>query len=383
MTTPEPADTPAEAVSSPTETATVPPADGAKPRPRRFDPRDRRTLTAVALLLVLLLAPLLRFALFLSLPAGTGKNVRVLDFEKGYTPRRIADELERAGIISSARLFVIFTRLSGDAGRLKAGEYQLSDAMRPSEILRKMVNGEVYAERFAVPEGYSIYQVAELLEERRIFRRDAFLRAAGDPKLLAELGIDGKSVEGYLFPSTYNVTKKMDEAALIRTMVAHGDKVYAERFAAEARRLGVSRREITILASLIEKEAVSPAERPLISSVFHNRLRKGMRLQSDPTALYGIRAFGGNVTKRDIERATPYNTYIISGLPPGPIGNPSEGAMEAALHPAQTPYLYFVAKGDGTHLFSTTLDEHNAAVRTYLRGGAELRTEHPSITGSR
>ncbi|WP_298438511.1 endolytic transglycosylase MltG [Geobacter sp.] len=335
------------------------------------------------LLLVLLLAPILRFALFLTLPAGNGTNVRIIDLEKGYTPRRIADELERAGIVSSSRLFVIYTRLSGNAGRLQAGEYRFSDAMRPAEILRRMVSGEVYAQRFTVPEGYSIYQVAELLGERRIFDRDAFLRAATDPRLLASLDIDGTSVEGYLFPSTYNVTKKMDEAALIRTMVAHGDKVYAERFAAEARRLGISRRQITILASLIEKEAVSPAERPLISSVFHNRLRKGMRLQSDPTAVYGIRAFGGNVTKQDIERATPYNTYLISGLPPGPIGNPSEGAIEAALHPAQTAYLYFVAKGDGTHHFSATLDEHNAAVRTYLRGEAELRTERPSLTGSR
>ncbi|AJE04945.1 aminodeoxychorismate lyase [Geobacter pickeringii] len=349
--------------------------------------RDRRTRAALALLLILLLTPFIRYAWFLLLPSGSGKTVRIIDFEKGDTPRRIADELERSGVISSARLFVIYTRLSDAAGRLQAGEYQFTDAMRPSEILRKMVNGEVYAERFAVPEGYSIYQVAELLEERRIFRRDAFLKAAGDPKLLTELGIDGTSVEGYLSPSTYNVTKKMDEAALIRAMVAHADKIYAERFAAEARRLGISRREVVTLASLIEKEAISAAERPLISSVFHNRLGKGMRLQSDPTAIYGIRAFGGNVSKRDIERATPYNTYRIPGLPPGPIGNPSDAAIDAALHPAQTGYLYFVARKDGTHHFSATLAEHNAAVRTYLRGAAapttELRTEHPSITGRR
>lgn len=376
-----------EAVSADETTAAPSAAASAPPLPPRFSLRDRRTQVAIVLLLILMLAPVIRYALFLSLPAGGGKTVRILDFEKGYTPRRIADELERVGVISSARLFVIYARLSGDAGRLQAGEYQFSDGMRPAEILRRMVNGEVYAERFAVPEGYSIYQVAELLEERRIFHRDDFLKAAGDPKLLAELGIDGKSVEGYLFPSTYNVTKKMDEAALIRAMVAQADKIYAGRFAAEAHRLGISRRELVTIASLIEKEAVSPAERPLISSVFHNRLRKGMRLQSDPTAIYGIRAFGGNVSKRDIERTTPYNTYLIPGLPPGPIGNPSDGAIDAALHPAQTGYLYFVARKDGTHHFSATLAEHNAAVRTYLKGAAaptaELRAEHPAITGRR
>jgi UPF0755 protein len=131
--------------------------------------------------------------------------------------------------------------------------------------------------------------------------------------------------------------------------------------------MGITRSQAVILASIIEKEAVVASERPLISSVFHNRLAKGMRLQSDPTAVYGIRAFAGTVTKQDIERLTPYNTYLITGLPPGPIGNPSKGAIEAALNPARTSYLYFVSKKDGTHHFSATLDEHNAAVYTYLK----------------
>lgn len=355
--------------------------------PRRFSLRCRRTRLILAGALLLCLVLPLRYLLFLFLPAGNGKNVRILAIEKGSTPRRIADELEQAGIVSSARLFVLQVRLKGIAGRLQAGEYQFSDAMKPAEILRKMVDGEVYARRFAVPEGYSIYQVAELLDGRRIFSREAFLRAATDPKLLAELGIDGKSVEGYLFPSTYDITAMMDETALIRTMVAQFGRVYAERFAQAEKHLGLSRREVVILASLIEKEAVDPAERPLISSVFHNRLRKGMRLQSDPTAIYGVRSFGGNVTKRDIEQSTPYNTYRIPGLPPGPIGNPSDGAIEAALNPARTGYLYFVARKDGTHHFSVTLDEHNAAVRTYLKnsraGTPELRTERPVISGRR
>lgn len=329
--------------------------------------KNRRIQATLAVALLLLLALPLRYALFLALPAGDGSTVRIVDFAKGETLAQIAADLEREGVVSSARLFEIHARLEGASGRLQAGEYQFNDGMRPTEILRRMMTGEVHVRRFAVPEGYSIHQVAELLESQKFFSREGFLRAATDPTLLAELGIDGKSVEGYLFPSTYNVTRKMDEAALIRAMVAQFNKIYGERFTEVTRRSGMTRREIVTLASLIEKEAVVAAERPLISSVFHNRLARGMRLQSDPTAVYGVRAFGGTVTKQDIERPSPYNTYLIAALPPGPIGNPCEGAIEAALTPAHTSYLYFVAKKDGTHHFSTTLDEHNAAVNTYLK----------------
>lgn len=159
----------------------------------------------------------------------------------------------------------------------------------------------------------------------------------------------------------------MDEAALIRAMTAQFHKVCDGQLADAARRIGMTPFQVVTLASLIEKEAVVATDRPLISSVFHNRLAKGMRLQSDPTAVYGVRAFASAVTKQDIERQTPYNTYLIAGLPPGPIGNPSKGAIEAALNPVRTRYLYFVSKKDGTHHFSTSLDEHNAAVATYLK----------------
>lgn len=329
--------------------------------------RDRRLLVVAALIIASILAPLARYGLFLAVPAGNGKNVRILSFEKGATPRRIAGELEAAGLITSARLFVFHARLHGEAERLKAGEYQFSDVMKPAEILRKLVTGEVYAQPFAVPEGYSMYQVAELLEGKEMFSRERFLAAATDPSFLAELGIQSSSIEGYLYPSTYAVTRSMDEKDLIRAMVSQFEKIYAVGFAEEARRRGISRHQVVTLASMIEKEAVSPAERPLISSVFHNRLAKGMRLQSDPTAVYGVRAFGGNVTRQDILRNTSHNTYRIAGLPPGPIGNPGRDALAAALNPAATGYFYFVARRDGTHHFSATLEEHNEAVRRYLK----------------
>jgi UPF0755 protein len=319
------------------------------------------------LICAVLLLPLAGFGTFLVRSAGDGKNIRVLDFTEGSSFRKFAGELETSGIISSARLFLIYAQIQGADARVKAGSYQFSDDLPPVEILRKMVAGEVFVYRFAVPEGYSIYQIAELLESRGIFRKDAFLKQCFDRALLKELGIGGKSVEGYLFPSTYSIPPRMDEAGLVRMMVAHFDKVYGQRFAGRVETLRTSRSAVVTLASIIEKEAVIPAERPLVASVFRNRLKKGMPLQSDPTAVYGIRAFAGKVSKQDIMRSSPYNTYLIRGLPPGPIGNPGSDAIEAALAPAATPYYYFVAKKDGSHYFSATLEEHNRAVRTYLR----------------
>ncbi len=316
---------------------------------------------------ILLVLPLLVFGFFLTTAPGTGREPQLFDFSRGQTLKKIAAELEERRVIRSARLFVLTARLHGDDGRVKAGYYMLNDGLTPAEILRRMVAGEVYEQRFAVPEGYSLYQIADLLAGRRLCDKTEFLRECFNRPLLQELGIDGKSVEGFLFPSTYDIVPNMTAADIIRLMVRQFEKVYARDFAERVRAGRMSRQEVVTLASLIEKEAVRPEEKPLIASVFYNRLRRHMPLQSDPTSVYGVRAFAGNVSKEDIARATPYNTYLIGGLPPGPIGNPGRGAIEAVLAPAATRYLYFVAKKDGTHYFSTTLDEHNQAVRRYLR----------------
>jgi UPF0755 protein len=340
---------------------------------------------------VVILAPLLVSGIFLATPAGDGRNVQLFDFGQGQSLKKIAAVLAERDVIRSAGLLVIYARLRGEDGRVKAGYYQFSDAMAPAEILRRMVMGDVYVHRFAVPEGFSVYQIAEQLAGRQLFGKEAFLRDCFSRPLLQELGIKGPSVEGYLFPSTYAIAPNTSPADLIRQMVGQFDKVYARDFAPRAERSRLSKRAIVTLASLIEKEAVRPEEQPLIASVFLNRLRRGMPLQSDPTAVYGVRAFTGKVTKEDIVRATPYNTYLTKGLPPGPIGNPGRGALEAALNPAATGYLYFVAKGDGTHFFSATLDAHNNAVRKYLRSAAgsvthvsrpvaEYHNDHPSLT---
>jgi UPF0755 protein len=342
-------------------------------------------------IILLLLAPSAILGLFLVNTPGSGRNIQILEFGKGQSLKKFASVLEERRIITNAWCFTLYARLRGDDGRVKAGYYQFSDAMTPTEVLRRMVAGEVYSMRFAVPEGYSIYQIAELLAGRRLFDKEVFLKECFSRPLLLELGINGKSVEGYLYPCTYDITPDMTAADLIRLMEGQFEKVYARDFAAQAKTARLSKREIITLASMIEKEAVRPEEMPLIASVFHNRLRRRMPLQSDPTSIYGVRAFAGNISKQDLANATPFNTYLISGLPPGPIGNPGRGALEAALKPAVTSYLYFVAKKDGTHYFSTALEEHNAAVRKYLKTSAkplpqpvrEYRSEQPGLVGRR
>lgn len=304
---------------------------------------------------------------FLATPYGNGRIVKLFDFSSGYTMKKISKELKSSRIISSAALFSLYARIQKADEKVQAGTYRLTDGMSPSEILAKLINGDVYEVRFVVPEGYSIYQIAELLDNRRIFTKESFLRQCFNPILLQELSIPAKSVEGFLLPRTYTIKPGTDAAALIKEMVAQFRSTYALKYASQAKSLGLPELDILTLASLIEKEAVIPAERPLIASVFFNRLKKNMPLQSDPTAVYGIRAFAGKISKKDILRETPYNTYSINGLPPGPIGNPGEDAIKAVLTPARTQYLYFVARKDGTHHFSTTLDEHNRAVEKYLK----------------
>jgi peptidoglycan lytic transglycosylase G len=350
---------------------------------------SQRLLVAVLLLLI----PLSVFGLFLATSPGNGRNVQLVDFGRGSTLGNMAAELAARKIISSARLFTLYARLSGADSRLKAGTYQFDDGMKPAEIINKMVAGDVYLRLFALPEGYSIYQAAELLHSRGLFNRESFLRECANRQLLAEIGVPGKSAEGYLYPGSYNILPNMTETELIRQMVKKFNEVYAARFAARAQKAGMSSTEVLTLASMIEKEAVEPSERPLIAAVFYNRLRKGMRLQSDPTAVYGVRAFAGKVSKRDIMRPSPYNTYLISGLPPGPVGNPGSAAIEAVLNPARSPHLYFVAKKDGSHYFSSSLEEHNQAVNRYLKSSAASASaagraagytnDHPNLTGRR
>lgn len=303
------------------------------------------------------------FCLFVS--PGQGNKKYILSFPPGSGIRKLAQDLKEGGVIRSSWHFMLMTRLRGEAHRLKAGEYLISDNMTPDDILKKIVSGDVYYRKFTLPEGYSIYQAAELLEQKGYFSKESFLNKCRDKTLLARLGLNENSAEGYLYPATYNLTREGGEEQLLEQMITQFNKIYS------ALQVGgggaLSRHEIVTLASMIEKEAVLADEKPLISSVFHNRLRIGMPMQSDPTAVYGVRSFAGKVSKADIQRISPYNTYLNKGLPPGPIGNAGKDALMAAVQPAKTDYLYFVARQDGTHQFSSNLTEHNRAVVKYLK----------------
>jgi UPF0755 protein len=327
------------------------------------------SLLALSLVLFFLLDILI---VLLLPPMFQGEEKRVL-IPKGSTFQEVVQALDEEGLLRSPTAFYLMARVLGVAGSVQAGEYELSTAMTPSVILHKLVSGDVVKYRVTIPEGYTVRQIAVRLADLGIItEQEEFLQAAFSSDFDSMLGINGESVEGYLFPDTYLFSKEVAPAEVIRTMMGKFKRVYTPDFSQRAAELGMTDREVVTLASIIEKETGLPEERTLISAVFHNRLKRGIPLASDPTVIYGIEDFDGNLRKRDLEKRTPYNTYLFRGLPPGPIANPGKASIEAALYPAPANYLYFVSRNDGSHHFSATLREHNEAVRRYQRGGRRL-----------
>ena len=325
----------------------------------------RWSLWASTLVLLILLYNALLFTLPVTFQAETKQVV----IPRGATFHEVVQILDAEGLLRSPARFSLMARLLGLTARVQAGEYEVSPAMMPQVILQKLVAGDVVRYRAVIPEGYTVRQIAFRLAELGIVEdQDTFLSVAFSANFVASLGIKGKSVEGYLFPDTYLFSKGVSPIEIMQTMVAKFQRVYSPAFSRRAAALGMTDRQIVTLASIIEKETGTPAERPVISAVFHNRLKRGMPLCSDPTVIYGIADFDGNLRKRDLTRMTPYNTYLIRGLPPGPIANPGGSAISAALYPAPIDYLYFVSRNDGTHHFSATLREHNEAVWRYQKG---------------
>jgi UPF0755 protein len=277
----------------------------------------------------------------------------------------LISRLKHEGLISTPYKFKIWARLKGADKKLKAGEYHLTAAMTPNEILGVLVDGKSYLHHLTIPEGFNLKQIAAEIAAQGLGDSQAFLELATDPKTASKYEIKNQSLEGYLFPDTYLFPKGVPAATIIDKMVHRFKEQFSPQWHARARELHMSVHEIVTLASIIEKETGDPAERPLISSVFHNRLKRKMRLESDPTVIYGIKDFNGNIKRRHLTTRTPYNTYVIRGLPPGPIASPGRAAIKAALYPADTSFLFFVSKKDKTHHFSTNIREHNRAVRKY------------------
>jgi len=299
-----------------------------------------------------------------SRPMSDNTQSQVFEVRSGMTLKQVSQELFRQNLIRSANAFQVIALIQDKEKLIKVGEYYISPSMLPAEILQRITSGKTVLHSITIPEGYRITEIANLLEEKDLADKNIFLQEAKNVELLE--GIPTSSLEGYLFPDTYHFGKRTTEAAIINKMVeTFKERALKQEFLKRAEDLGFSYHEIITLASLIEKETGKDSERKQISSVFHNRLKKNMLLQTDPTVIYVIDIFDGNIRKRDLNIDSPYNTYRYKGLPPGPIANPGLKSIIAALYPATTSNLYFVSKQDGSHKFSATLNEHNRAVQKY------------------
>lgn len=303
-------------------------------------------------------------------PAQSGNTSSVLiALSPGKSFRALCQELEQQQVIVNWRSLYYLARFKGVDTEIKAGEYELSPSMQPKEILRKLLSGEIFRRAIIFKEGALLRDLPALVEAAGLLPAAEFKEAVSDRELSALAGVtEALSLEGYLFPDTYLFSRPVSPRQIIERMISEANKHWTSEFAGRARELNLSRHEVLTLASIIEKESGNVEEQPLVASVFHNRLSKGMKLQSDPTVIYGIENFDGNLKKIDLITPHSYNTYTNFGLPPGPIANPGLSAIRAALFPANTRYLYFVGNGQGRHVFSESLEEHNDAVARYQLG---------------
>ncbi len=285
--------------------------------------------------------------------------------EKGESLASVVRKLRAQKLIANERLFLLWARLRGLEKRIHLGLYRFESPASAREILDRLATGKGLFHKITIPEGMTVKEIAALLGRMQIADPEKFLAEASARERLAAMGLKNKGLEGYLFPSTYYFTPSTPESNIVSTLAEQFRKVIGPVLETYDGAHGLSSHELVTLASIIEKETGLETERPLISAVFHNRLRLGMPLQSDPTVIYGLKDFQGDLTRKSLQDRSPYNTYRVSGLPPGPICNPGLSSIKAALEPADVPYLYFVSKNDGSHQFSNNLQAHNQAVRTF------------------
>jgi len=298
-----------------------------------------------------------------------------VDFEvaRGASLKGVAERLEHRGLIRDARAFELLARWRDLERSLHVGEFSLSPAMPAGEILTILAEGRVKTYEVAIPEGLRATEIAARLSAAGLADEAAFLAFVEAPGSAERLGVEGPGLEGYLFPETYRFPRGLRAEEIARVLVEHFLARWRE-IEPEATRQDLSMREVVTLASIVEKETGAPAERPLIAAVFRNRLARGMRLASDPTTIYGIPDFDGNLRRVHLEDASnPYNTYKLGGLPPGPIANPGAESLRAVVAPAKTGYLFFVSRNDGTHVFSRTFAEHERNVDRYQRRRSRKR----------
>ena len=309
-------------------------------------------------------------------PSAESGEEQSFTVEPGQSVAAVAEGLERRGLTQSALKFRLVARLGGHDRRLKAGEYGLKPSLTPFEILILMEKGLVRLHRLTIPEGLTIPQIAALVQTSGLARAEDVIARATDPAYVRLQHIPADTLEGYLFPETYLFPKTAGVEGILAAMLQRFRVNFPPEWDRRAAEIGLTPHEVIILASIIEKETGDPSERPLISSVFHNRLKRGMRLETDPAVIYGIKDFDGNLTRKHLETPGPYNTYLLRGLPAGPIANPGKQAIEAALFPSPSDYLFFVSKNNGSHQFSTSLEDHNRAVQYYQLGPGRSPRQH-------
>lgn len=326
----------------------------------------KRTIVFILILFLLAGGAAAWFAYVLVSPKMKVGEDQLFIVKEGSTLREVASNLERAGIVNFRFPMIVWGKFNGYDKKVKAGEYRMGSHMAPLKILEALTKGNILSYSVTIPEGFTVKQIADLLHEKGLCDKGAFLSSVHEAPVEKDGKISVTDLEGYLYPDTYKFARGISPVSIVHMMV--------ERFKEQTTllreridRSGMTMHEIVTVASIVEKETGSAEERPVIASVFLNRLKKGMRLESDPTVIYGIENFNGNLTKKDLKRPGPYNTYTEKGLPAGPIANPGIDSIRAVLYPSDTDFLFFVSKNDGTHYFSKTLREHNRAVRKYQK----------------
>jgi UPF0755 protein len=297
--------------------------------------------------------------------SGTEQFVTI---RQGASSSEIGRQLASAQVLRDARSFRAAAWWTGRGRRLKAGEYRFDHALTPLEVVDMLARGDVYTQRLTFPEGLNVEEMAKVYESHGFGRAADFLAAARNVNRIRELDPKASDLEGYLFPETYALPRQTAAARLVDLMVDRFLAIYDEQMRARAAAQGMTMRQVVTLASLVEKETGRAEERPIVAAVYRNRMKIGMPMQADPTVVYAlikVHRYDGNIRKDDLSLNSPYNTYKFAGLPPGPIASPGKASLEAALMPADVPYLYFVSRNDGSHVFARTLAEHDTNVKKF------------------
>jgi len=327
----------------------------------------KRNLFTIGTSCLIVLALVFLYIFFYPLPWGINKKNTFVIVEKGDNLRKISQKLNSSGVEVNSPILSLSSKLLGIDRRIIPGRYDFQKGITLSRLLRKFYKNEVSGIEVTIPEGYNLNQIASLLKREIGLDSMLFVKTAADTSLIRRLGLDSRNLEGFLFPDTYKLFWKMNPEKTIELMVDEFKKNIDISFLLQLRNFNFSLSQLVTLASLVESEARIDQERPLISAVYHNRLKIGMPLQCDPTVIYALGGLDRPLNHSDLDVNSPYNTYKHPGLPPGPINNPGKASILAALFPANVNYLYFVAKGDGSHIFSIDLEEHNRTIAKIKR----------------